>query len=132
MAKDEDDNDMDILLGSGNGNNGGESEEGEEEENLSADIELAIARAENLMSRRTLLLNYVLLQQNPHNVGEWPRRSELYLEGIRGGDSDHLPVILLRPSHHTKKSSKQSMLARRTMVHRQIRTRHWHPCTRIP
>ena len=39
-------------------------EGGEEVENLSADIELAIARAENLMSRRTLLLNYVLLQQN--------------------------------------------------------------------
>jgi len=86
VGKDEDDEDMDILLGSGNGNNGRGSEGGEEEENFSADIELAIARAENLMSRRTLLLNYVSLQQNPHNVGEWLRRSELYLEGIRGGD----------------------------------------------
>ena len=27
-----------------------------------------------------MLLNYVLLRQNPHNVGEWLRRAELYLK----------------------------------------------------
>jgi len=41
-------------------------------------IELEMARAEYLMERRPLLLNRVLLKQNPHNVGEWLRRAELY------------------------------------------------------
>ena len=49
-----------------------------QENNESSDIELALARAENLTSRRPLLLNRVLLHQNPHNIGEWLRRSELY------------------------------------------------------
>lgn len=68
------DEDMDILLGKAvvSFNEG--------EENISADIELALARAENLMNRRPLLLNYVLLRQNPQNVGEWLKRSELYLK----------------------------------------------------
>jgi pre-mRNA-splicing factor SYF1 len=43
-----------------------------------ADMELALARAEHLTMRRPLLLNRVLLQQNPHNVGEWLHRAELY------------------------------------------------------
>jgi pre-mRNA-splicing factor SYF1 len=43
-----------------------------------ADMELALARAEHLTARRPLLLNRVLLRQNPHNVGEWLHRSELY------------------------------------------------------
>jgi pre-mRNA-splicing factor SYF1 len=46
--------------------------------NESSDIELALARAEHLTARRPLLLNRVLLRQNPHNVGEWLRRAELY------------------------------------------------------
>ena len=37
-----------------------------------------MARAEHLMERRPLLLNRVLLRQNPNNVGEWLRRAELY------------------------------------------------------
>jgi len=48
--------------------------------NESSDIELALARAEHLTARRPLLLNRVLLRQNPHNVGEWLRRSELYVK----------------------------------------------------
>ena len=48
------------------------------EDSASADIELALARAEYLTLRRPLLLNRVLLRQNPHNVQEWLRRSELY------------------------------------------------------
>ena len=43
-----------------------------------ADMELALARAEDLTSRRPLLLNRVLLRQNPHDVGEWLKRSRLY------------------------------------------------------
>jgi pre-mRNA-splicing factor SYF1 len=43
-----------------------------------ADMELAVARAEHLTSRRPLLLNAVLLRQNPHHVGEWLERAKLY------------------------------------------------------
>ena len=42
------------------------------------DIELRLARFEHLMDRRPLLLNSVLLRQNPHNVHEWLKRVELY------------------------------------------------------
>ena len=51
------------------------------------DVELALARAEYLMERRPLLLNMVLLRQNPHNVGEWIKRRDLFLnmEGDAGG-----------------------------------------------
>ena len=73
----DDDEDMDILLGDGaintptNDDYAGGS---------SADVDLAISRAEHLTSRRPLLLNRVLLRQNPHNVGEWIKRSKLYLD----------------------------------------------------
>ncbi|XP_017767919.1 PREDICTED: pre-mRNA-splicing factor SYF1 [Nicrophorus vespilloides] len=42
------------------------------------DLELRLARFENLMERRLLLLNSVLLRQNPHNVQEWHNRVKLY------------------------------------------------------
>lgn len=42
------------------------------------DLELRLARFENLMERRLLLLNSVLLRQNPHNVQEWHKRVQLY------------------------------------------------------
>lgn len=42
------------------------------------DIELRLARFEYLMERRLLLLNSVLLRQNPHNVHEWHKRVQLY------------------------------------------------------
>ncbi|KAF2879813.1 hypothetical protein ILUMI_26340 [Ignelater luminosus] len=42
------------------------------------DLELRLARFENLMERRLLLLNSVLLRQNPHNVQEWHKRVMLY------------------------------------------------------
>jgi pre-mRNA-splicing factor SYF1 len=56
-------NDWDILLLSNN---------------ESSNIELALARAERLTSQRPLLLNCVPLRQNPHNIGEWLKRDELY------------------------------------------------------
>ena len=78
----EDDEDLDILLGDSavkrTSRNNDDDEE--EDENVSADIELALVRAENVMKRRPLLLNYVLLRQNPHNVGEWLKRADLYLK----------------------------------------------------
>ncbi|XP_044761023.1 pre-mRNA-splicing factor syf1 homolog [Coccinella septempunctata] len=42
------------------------------------DIDLRIARLERLYERRLLLLNSVLLRQNPHNVEEWHTRVKLY------------------------------------------------------
>ncbi|XP_075214335.1 pre-mRNA-splicing factor SYF1 fand isoform X2 [Lycorma delicatula] len=42
------------------------------------DVELRMARFENLIERRLLLLNSVLLRQNPHNVHEWHKRVKLY------------------------------------------------------
>ena len=44
------------------------------------DIELSLLmdRFEDLMDRRPLLLNSVLLRQNPHNVAEWHKRVQLY------------------------------------------------------
>ncbi|XP_013420306.1 pre-mRNA-splicing factor SYF1 [Lingula anatina] len=47
-----------------------------EEDDL--DLELRLARMEELMDRRPLLLNSVLLRQNPHNVHEWHKRVQLY------------------------------------------------------
>ncbi|KAL5011732.1 hypothetical protein ScPMuIL_010283 [Solemya velum] len=47
-----------------------------EEDDL--DLELRLARLEHLMDRRPLLLNSVLLRQNPHNVHEWHKRVQLY------------------------------------------------------
>ena len=41
------------------------------------DLELKLARYEWLMDRRPLLLNSVLLRQNPHNVNEWHKRVDL-------------------------------------------------------
>lgn len=42
------------------------------------EIDLRMARFEDLMERRPLLLNSVLLRQNPHNVAEWHKRVKLY------------------------------------------------------
>lgn len=47
-----------------------------EEEDI--EIELRLSRFEYLMERRLLLLNSVLLRQNPHNVPEWHKRVKLY------------------------------------------------------
>merc|ERR550519_151305 len=59
-------------------------EELAETENPNSDdeviLELRMARFEDLMDRRPLLLNSVLLRQNPHNVPEWQKRVTL-LEG---------------------------------------------------
>jgi len=73
-----DNEDLDILLGDIN-NSHNNPLSNDEDIGASADVELAISRAEHLTSRRPLLLNRVLLRQNPHNVGEWIKRSQLYL-----------------------------------------------------
>jgi pre-mRNA-splicing factor SYF1 len=42
------------------------------------DLELRLARFEELMDRRPFLLSSVLLRQNPHNVHEWLKRVKLF------------------------------------------------------
>lgn len=42
------------------------------------EIDLRLARFESLMERRLILLNSVLLRQNPHNVQEWHNRVKLF------------------------------------------------------
>jgi pre-mRNA-splicing factor SYF1 len=44
---------------------------------LQMEVDLRMARLELLMDRRPLLLNSVLLKQNPHNCKEWLNRAEL-------------------------------------------------------
>nr|CDS26519.1 pre mRNA splicing factor SYF1 [Hymenolepis microstoma] len=41
------------------------------------EVELGLARLESLMEQRPLLLNSVLLRQNPHNVSDWLQRVQL-------------------------------------------------------
>ncbi|XP_018424078.1 PREDICTED: pre-mRNA-splicing factor SYF1 [Nanorana parkeri] len=53
------------------------SEMGKEEDD-DIDLELRLARFEQLMERRPVLLNGVLLRQNPHNIHEWHKRVQLY------------------------------------------------------
>jgi pre-mRNA-splicing factor SYF1 len=47
------------------------------------DFDLRIARYENLIERQPLLVNSVLLRQNPHNVHEWTKRAQLYIENAK-------------------------------------------------
>jgi pre-mRNA-splicing factor SYF1 len=42
------------------------------------DVDLLLARFEDLMERRPFLVSDVLLRQNPHNVSEWKNRIKLY------------------------------------------------------
>jgi pre-mRNA-splicing factor SYF1 len=50
----------------------------DEIEHCEFELELLISRFEHLLERRPLLLNSVLLRQNPHNVREWINRVHLY------------------------------------------------------
>ncbi|KNC48691.1 uncharacterized protein AMSG_00468 [Thecamonas trahens ATCC 50062] len=45
---------------------------------LDADLQLRFERYQHLIDRRPLLVNAVLLRQNPSNVHEWLKRVELY------------------------------------------------------
>ena len=92
------DEDLDILLGDYVHN----VVTTDEDAGASADVELAISRAEHLTSRRPLLLNRVLLRQNPHNVGEWIKRSNLYL----GLDEVGMAIAALEESLKTVSSRK--------------------------
>lgn len=72
-----------------------------------ADVELAMARAEHLTSRRPLLLNAVMLRQNPHNVQEWLTRSELYTQLEQPGQATAVLEEALRTVHANQASHGQ-------------------------
>jgi len=58
-----------------------QAEQDEKEAELEAEdveVDLRLARLEDLMNRRPLLLSSVLLRQNPHNVQEWYKRVALF------------------------------------------------------
>ena len=73
---DDDENDWDILLPQQNRD---DVKNGPGATSMS-DLELALARAEDLTARRPILLNGVLLRQNPDDVGEWLKRARMYKE----------------------------------------------------
>lgn len=54
----------------------------------SAEINMRLARIEFLMDKRPLLLNSVVLRQNPHNVHEWHKRAKLVKESGASGDQE--------------------------------------------
>lgn len=61
------------------------------------DLELRLARFEQLISRRPLLLNSVLLRQNPHHVHEWHKRVALHQgrpREVRDGPPTHVALPL--------------------------------------
>lgn len=72
--------DWDILLQRVAGGGGGDSMAVVPAKSSMSDLELALARAEDLTARRPILLNRVLLRQNPDDVGEWLKRARLYKE----------------------------------------------------
>eukprot|EP00934_Nitzschia_sp_Nitz4_P000309 Nitzschia sp. Nitz4//scaffold196_size54656//45242//48010//NITZ4_006647-RA/size54656-processed-gene-0.55-mRNA-1//1//CDS//3329540450//309//frame0 len=76
----QDTDDWDLLLASNQSN---ENSSALTSASKMADLELAMARAEDLTSRRPILLNRVLLRQNPHDVGEWLKRARLYQEKVQ-------------------------------------------------
>eukprot|EP00833_Pecoramyces_ruminatium_P009876 jgi/Orpsp1_1/1183908/evm.model.c7180000087180.1 len=55
-----------------------ENSDDEEENEDEIELDLLMARFENLMDRRPFLVNDVLLRQNPNNVYEWEKRVELW------------------------------------------------------
>lgn len=47
-------------------------------EELNLDVDLRLARFEELMHRRPFLLNDIMLKQNSNNLLEWEKRVDLY------------------------------------------------------
>lgn len=86
-------------LKSNNNDNENENENENDEdkkllESLNNEIELRLARLEHITERRPLLLNSVMLRQNPNNIYEWHKRIKLvkndkprtimtFMEGIK-------------------------------------------------
>lgn len=62
---------------------GGSTDESTESADLANEVEMRMSRMEYLLERRPLLLNSVVLRQNPHNVNEWLNRASLYKENTK-------------------------------------------------
>ena len=61
------------------------------------DIEMRMARFEQLMERRPILLSSVLLRQNPNNVHEWNKRSKLFSDPVKVIDCFSTAVSTVDP-----------------------------------
>lgn len=59
-----------------------EDDEGDEKRSM-VEFDLRVARYEYLIDRQPLLVNSVLLRQNPHNVHEWRKRANLFKQDPR-------------------------------------------------
>ena len=58
----------------------GDAEDDDSDLDDTAEVDLRLARLDHLMKRRALLLNSVMLRQNPHNVQEWQKRVKLHAD----------------------------------------------------
>ncbi len=72
--------------------------EAQEEE---SDINMRLARIEYLMDKRPIMLNSVVLRQNPHNVHEWHKRAKLfkddsarYLLSYHSTSNNHVFILI--------------------------------------
>ena len=72
--------DWNIILGGSSNLQQSDTSNLEGGNSVEVEVELALARAENLMNRRPLLLNRVLLRQNQNNVAEWLKRVDLFIK----------------------------------------------------
>eukprot|EP01041_Mallomonas_annulata_P004566 gene4566-9076_t len=66
---------MQMLQEPDNDNDDGDDDDKAE---VGVEVEMRLARLEYLMEKRPVLLNSVVLRQNPHNVHEWHKRVRLY------------------------------------------------------
>lgn len=80
LEEEEEDEDGGADSDNGKGGKGGAGIGDDDEFDIDADteIDLRIARLDDLTRRRPFMLNEVLLRQNPHNVTEWLNRVKLY------------------------------------------------------
>ena len=60
------------------GSSGSDDDTDEENGTTTNDIDMRLARIEYLLDKRPILLNSVVLRQNPHNVFEWHKRVKLF------------------------------------------------------
>uniref|UniRef100_A0A914L0N6 Pre-mRNA-splicing factor SYF1 n=1 Tax=Meloidogyne incognita TaxID=6306 RepID=A0A914L0N6_MELIC len=74
---------------------------------IELELELLMTRFEHLMNRRPLLLNSVLLRQNPHNVHEWLNRVQIYEGDLESQISTFEEAVkAIDPKHQIGKLSQ--------------------------
>ena len=82
-----------------------------------ADMELAMARAEHLTRRRPLLLNQVMLRQNPNHIEEWLNRAELYLKQQQHGQAANALQQALKTVRHPNHGSMSELVVKLVAVY---------------